>query len=425
MTTFSKEGFPSTILKTTAPAQIFFIFSIWYAVLVDLPFALERILIQQWRVKKILKPFEAIYDFVFGPFAAFLYELNTSYQIPWFKLGKDILFLCSLFFLFLCAVRKDWRFPKFNQSIVTITYFFLLFLIPLLAFVSWLSNGFWTALAGLRSHLALLALFLPFYLDERDLKQIWTWITPLFLIQFVFVLVQTGFYRTVGTFRNPNTFGLFLVVYLLPLFFFDISPRYRVFAWGTSAFMLTRSKSRMAIILGMIVFGIYLWSWVRTTRWRYVVLGLLVVSLPLIPIALEKLTGRQDTIANFFQYRVKSVWNYLTSNPPLRVVFGEGLGRGTKLLRILEPITMIPPDWGFFDNQIGSLLVSGGLLLVLVTLAFVVSPLIIARRGYFSLALTAFTLAAVWAIPLWEAWPTNLLIMLLYGYFLRSHVSYQ
>jgi hypothetical protein len=59
-----------------------------------------------------------------------------------------------------------------------------------------------------------------------------------------------------------------------------------------------------------------------------------------------------------------------------------------------------------------------------VTLAFIVSPLIISRREYFSLALTTFTFAALWAIPLWEAWPTNLLTILLYGQFhIRKKVN--
>ncbi len=416
----------STFLDSLKPcfwAKFFFVLSVWYAVLVDFPFALEQIIVQQWRIKNLLRSYPQVYDFVFDTFLAFLRLINTSYQFPWFKVGKDLLFICSLFFLLLHLAHSGWKISKFNESAVTITYLVLLALIPLLAIASLLHHGFWTVLAGLRLHLTLLAFLLGVYIDGAALRKIWIWLIPLFVVQFIFVLAQTEFYRTAGTFRNPNTFGLFLVVFLLPLFVFDFSPWFRFSAWGMAAFMLIRSKSRMAIILGLIVFGVYLWSRVRRRWIRWTVLGLLGLFYPYLVLALETITGREDLINDFLRVRVLGMSRYFfrfaleSSNPFIRVLFGEGLGRGTKVLRMLAPVVGISPDWGWYDNQIGGLLVSGGLLLVLVTLAFVVSPILTSRRGYFSLALSAFTFAALWAIPLWEAWPANLLMLLLYGYF--------
>lgn len=412
-------------LKTRFWAKLFFVLSVWYAVLVDLPFALEQIIAQQWRIKNALKSYQHLYEFVFGPFITLLHRINTSYQFPWFKVGKDLLFICSISFLLLYLAREGYKVYKFKESAVTITYLILITLIPLLAIASLLRHGLWTVLAGLRLHLTLLAFFLGLCLDQTSLRKIWVWLIPLFIVQFIFVLAQTEFYRTAGTFRNPNTFGLFLVVFLLPLFIFEFPPWFRFSVWGMAAFMLIRSKSRMAIILGLIVLGVYFWTRVRKRWIRWIILGLLFLFYPYLVLALETITGREDLINDFIRVRVLGMSRYFfrfaleSSSPFIRVLFGEGLGRGTKVLRMLAPVVGISPDWGWYDNQIGGLLVSGGLLLVLVTLAFVVSPILTSRQGYYGLALSAFTFAALWAIPLWEAWPANLLTLLLYGHFVN------
>ena len=84
-------------------ALIFFILTIWYAVLVDTPISIQNF-------GANLSATSHLYD----------KDLIANYQIPWHKIGKDILFVAALITILLYSIRRSKRLvtKNFDKSIV-------------------------------------------------------------------------------------------------------------------------------------------------------------------------------------------------------------------------------------------------------------------------------------------------------------------
>ena len=407
-------------------AIAFFILSVWYAVLVDLPAGLANIFVSKNNLYSIPANFNLVATSTLERLYALLQGSNFSEGIPWHKLGKDLLLLVSLFFASASFFREG-NFKRFItlKSPIWIGYFSLLILILFLSVVSFLQGGFWQAMIGLRAHLALAAFIVGVNLVNGDLRKIWDWIKPLLIIELLLSLAQRWFQiqnqvwdfqeRSQGSFFEINTFGMFVSVCLIFALLYSRSQRV---GWIYSLIvlaMIVLTRSRTALLLFVIIIGIYIWTRIRSNKLKALTAGIIVVLLPFVPYLLESVSGRQEVIQNFLALRGAGPTAFFREASLREIIFGKGLGRGTTLLISMSDVSGILPDVSY-DNLVGSELVQGGLLLLLLNFTFALSPIIRSQRRFLPLVLVAFTLMASVAIPFWEVWPANILIIMLYGY---------
>ena len=96
-------------------ALILFILTIWYAVLIDAPISIQNFVAN-------LSATSHLYE----------KELVENYQIPWHKIGKDILFVAALTSIFVYSVRsKNLATKNFHKSILW-AYSTLIFVIGII-----------------------------------------------------------------------------------------------------------------------------------------------------------------------------------------------------------------------------------------------------------------------------------------------------
>lgn len=416
----SSENDPTRILLPLV--RFFLLLSIWYAVLVDVPVVLERSLPHMKPLRDFIGDRELLNRWVYTDFLGFIHRINNAYQIPWFKLGKDLFLIIAVFFS-LVLLWRNRSLQILCRSYIVKVYLFLIGVVISLAIVSLLRNGVWTALIGLRVHLPLGAFLVGLNFDREGLGRVWKGLVPLFFIQVFFVIIQllaAPKWRTTGTIIDPNAFGLFLGVFLLLLAYLQ-PGKWRTLLYGSITLLLIlTTQSRSSILLALVLLGLFLWVRLRNNRQRIIALIALFFLMPFIPTLLEWLSGRPNALADYLRFRGLAPWRYLSSATPLDALIGEGLGRGTTLMRRMMPLTGISPDWGYLDSLMGSLLVQGGLLLFSLTLSFFLSPLLLSPVSFFTLALPFFTMGSAALIQFWEAWPPNFLVMVLYGHLVRE-----
>ena len=390
-----------------ALAILFFVVSVYFAVLIDLPLAFENLSAGQ-------KPTHHLSD-----------EYFASYQIPWEKLGKDVFFLLSLFFsLSVLRERLKVCWPGDSRlTLGTLFFFFLILIILILAFRSLIQYGIWYAAVGMRANLALTAWVVGFILSRESLLKIWRWITPLVLFQALLAIMQATMVsqdpgiRAVGTFFSPSTLGLFAVVFLLLTLNANVKIWLRLFYGSIAILTVLLSRSRLAIGLTLILIYLYLWLRILPKRLRWLMFALVPLMVIVGPYLLEVLSGREDVFHNLFAegVRLNSTWKYATNADFKKFFIGQGLGRGTALSWVTKEASTLRPAEGF-DQQIGSSFVQGGIVLLIALIIFLMSPLLRRDYNFLSLALPAVTLGSMTATTVLEAWPANILLMMLYGY---------
>lgn len=339
----------------------FFAISVWYAILIDLPITLEDLLTvngkfypfkiqspDQWKVANFhwFRELKPLY--------VFLHNINTSYQVPWHKLGKDIFLLLAVSCAIIILVRNRWMFSqRKSTSPICLTFINLIGLIGILGVISLARNGVWTAAVGLRAHLPLLAFSIGLLLTKSDLEKMWLWLRQLLMIQFVFAVLQRWVQvyiqisydgqRSPGTFIQINSLSLFIVVLLVLLLYLGLSRRDR---WTYVVILLVLAiltRSRMAILMCLVVVVVYGYAQLRSERLRKALLLGSVLLIPIVPLVLGILTGRHNVIRNFFELRGSGPLEYMMSSSLLEMFIGEGLGRGATLLYTVEAVTGITP----------------------------------------------------------------------------------
>lgn len=407
-------------------AKTFFVISVWYAVLVDVPVAMENLLSLN---DSFFIPDRLKSSYWYGslePLYKFLYQLNLSYEVPWHKLGKDLFLLISI----LCSLNLVTRANRIvteikSRSAIWISYLNLLFIIIFLSITSFFRNDFWITLAGLRTQLPLLAFFVGVNVNNEELLKIWKWLRPIIFFQFAFAISQRWMHiqkqvisfhqRSAGTFFEINTFGFFLVLALVIVISVESS---RIVKWGYVSFiliMIPLTRSRGIVLLAMLVLAVYAYSQLRSTIWRRLALISLMLLVPFTPLVVQWFTGRPNVLQDFLGVRGMFPVTFLLLSSPLESFLGNGFGYGTLVSYTLEPFTGIPPE-SSYDTLVGSLFVQGGVLLFLFTMAFILSPLRRSNYNYLDLVLPVFSIAASMIITFWEVWPANIMLMLIYGY---------
>jgi len=392
-----------------ALARLYFILNVWYAVLADAPLAVQNTFVLKLPLYHISE------------------EFLLALHVPWLKISKDVLFLAALLCVIVVIASRGWILPVSIRSNIVVAFILLLVIVVGLAGISFITNGVWVSLIGLRAHLALLSMILGWHVGTRGLKWIWFWIKPLLFVQLFFAIVQyfgvftTNVSRSVGTFYNPNTLGIFVVVIQFLALIVEKRRWARWLYWGIGMFVVFLSGSRMALALALLILVIYAWAFLRNSSLQglYAIVG--IVGVPFVPVLLSKLTGRGNVFVDLFGEgnRLAATWNYLQSVQFEKVIVGEGLGMGTSLSWTLRGITGVQPIPSF-DQLLGSILVQGGFILLLPTLAFIISPLLRYRYRFLTLTLPLLTIAAAIAIPLWETWPANIIILALFGYISKN-----
>ena len=388
-------------------ALFFFILSVYFAVLIDLPLALENLVAGQ-------KPTRHLSD-----------EYFETYQIPWEKLGKDVFFLLALFFSMIVLYRRlkaCWSDDR-PLTIDTYFFFFLILIIAILAFRSLIQYGMWYTAVGLRANLALSAWIFGAIINHDSLLKIWRWITPLSIFQALIAILQATVVsvdpgiRAVGTFFSPSTLGLFAAVFLLLTLNVNIKIWLRLVYGSIAILIVLLSRSRLAIGLTLILIYFYLWLHILPKRFRWLMIALIPLMVIVGLYLLEVLSGREDLFHNLFAegVRLNATWKYAKNADFWKLFIGQGLGRGTALSWVTKEASTLRPVEGF-DQQIGSSFVQGGLVLLITMMAFFLSPLIRRRHNFLSLALPTVMLGAMTATTVLETWPANILLMMLYGY---------
>lgn len=416
-------------------AEILFLLSVWYAAFVDLPIALERLLSVKnsfyipnlFRSASWFASLEQLYDFI--------YILNHTNRIPWHKLAKDVFLLSAIVCVMVVGLRKRWFVTALNsRSLILIAYINLLVLIGVLFVISVLRNDIWVATIGLRTHISLLVFFFGIFITKDRLHNLWKWLRPILFIQIGFATLQRWMHvqrlwpvemqRSTGTFFEVNTFGIFLAACLIFIFFLEMNVLARWSYFGVTLILIILTRSRSAIFLALLIILVYAWSNLRHSYQRKVVIAALLFFVPLVPSALWVITKRPNVIQDFLAIRGVGPLNYLLSIHPIEAFIGKGLGLGTTLIyRITNSPDIQISD--SFDNLVGSVLVQGGLLFLLFTLTFIVSPLRQSQRGFLDIVVPLFSLCASVMIPLWEAWPANLMVLILFGYIAGYQNTYR
>ena len=282
-------------------------------------------------------------------------------------------------------------------------------------------DGYWYGIIGVRAHYSLFAFIFGIYFTRKEINYIFVWMFPVIIIQALFVITQlwlTGSPRAVGTFHNPNTFGIFVIIFQIILFFAELQWAKRLLLWLVTIFLVISTGSRSAIGLSILLLVVFLWVNIETPRARVLVFGIFVALLPIFPKKVELISGRSNVFRNLIGEgaRLNLTWEYIKSSPAIQLIFGLGLGKGTTLLPLLgnEVSLSIVPD---HDQLIGNELIQGGIVLLIPMLLFFVSPIIRTCHSFLSMALPIVTLGAAISLPLLEAWPANILLFTLYGYF--------
>lgn len=367
------------------------------------------------------------------PFYNFLHNINTSYEVPWHKLGKDVFFLLAVACVLIIAIRQRWLTSvRRAKTPVWLIYLNLVGLIALMAIISLVRNGIWTAAIGIRAHLPILAFLVGVNIKKKELNQMWLWLRPMFLIEFVFAVIQRWVQlmieitydgqRSSGTFFQINALSLLIVAFLIFLLYVDISRWARLSYVAIVFAMAVLTRSRMAILMCIVVIIIFGYTQLRSERLRKMVILGMILLIPAIPLVLGGLTGRYEIIRHFFEMRGSGPIDYLFTSSFQEKFLGEGLGRGATLMYTVESASGVAPVSNF-DTLIGSSLVQGGIPLVVFTMAFIISPLLRSASKYLPLALSTVALIGSIMIPLLEVWPANLLLMMFYGYVAMSQVS--
>jgi len=402
----------ATQSKLWVVARTLFLLTVTYAVLVDLPIAIENIIHSRTPTYHLVTP-------------------GFNVKIPWIKIGKDLLFLGSMLCVMFIVYQEKWQFPALKSSPIFVTFLLLVLIIAILFVTGLILGDFLIAIIGVRAHLAILAFVLGVYLREVDINKTWKFLKYLFILQVGFSIWAAAVYpnpisrqqfRITGTFNNPNTLGLFSVIVIVFLFVARISDFQRWLFWGISILLIIATGSRTSIAMAMLVSIIYLFVSIRQAKYRLLILAIILLCAPFIPLLLEWVSGRPDAITQLFNidYRLGATWNYLVNAEPLQVLLGEGIGRGSNLLLQLDQTIGVSPVSGY-DNLLGSEIVQGGAILLIITLTFFASPLLRFSNNFLSLALPALVLVASIGIPLWEVWPSNILIMALYGHLCSAY----
>ncbi len=384
-------------------ALILFILTIWYAVLIDAPISIQNFVAN-------LSATSHLYE----------KELVENYQIPWHKIGKDILFVAALTSIFVYSVRsKNLATKNFHKSILW-AYSTLIFVIGILIVASVISNNFWFGIIGARAHYSLFAFIFGISITKKKISNILVWLYPVIAIQAIFVILQLWLMdspRTVGTFHNPNTLGIFIVTFQIALFVVDMHWGKRLILWAVSIFLVISTGSRSAIGLSILLVLVFLWVNLDNPKTRVLVLGISVAFLPILPKLVELISGRSNAFQNLIGEgaRLNLTWEYVNTISANLLLFGIGLGKGTTLLPLVGDAVnaaVVPHH----DQLIGNELIQGGLVLLIPILLFFASPIIRTRHSFLSMALPIVTLGAAISLPLLEAWPANILLFALYGF---------
>ncbi len=400
-------------------SRTLFLLCIVYAVIVDMPLALENLL--------AIKSRPPTYHFNAPEYA------YTFTSPSWVKLGKDALLLMAIIYILAIIAQRGWRLPISKSSPVWHSFVFLLGLVGILAMIALVRDGYLVALIGARAHIALLAFFFGLFIRREDIEKIWDWCKYLLISQFIFSILAVmnwegpysrQYFRLTGTFHNPNTLSLFCATALIILFQSKIPNKSRWIYWGATILLVVFTGSRTGIALATIVTITYVFTCIQRVKIKYYFAGILLLCLPFFPMFLERTSGRPDMFTHLFDngYRLGATWNYLQNTAPLQAIFGQGLGRGSTLLWLMQEFVDIPPVHGF-DQLLGIELVQGGLLLLTTTLLFIISPLLRISNSFLSLVLPGVVLGASIALPVWEAWPANIILISLYGYASSSIMS--
>jgi hypothetical protein len=237
------------------------------------------------------------------------------------------------------------------------------------------------------------------------------WAPPLFGVSFL------GGGRPFGTFVSPNLFGATMATCAL---LFALVPGMRKWL-ALSVFLALLSGSRTAFISALLVVYFQILAVMRPRdRWALVmpapvlaVGALLLASSPL-------LSGRDD--ANPTEDGRIDLWQRVFANyihDPMDMLFGWGLGLGSNTINILFGAEHFPGQFDsdslylFLLNGYGLIGLLAYLLLLWTTTRMSVHP----SKGLVMM----FIFVAGLTFNMWEYFPQNALLMLLWGMVMGTH----
>ncbi len=348
------------------------------------------------------------------------YALHVSPPGVWLKRAKDGFALVLVALCLACKPRSGWAAIRgLSPSAILLT------LVAVGAALGIAAQGDGLALAvGARSFLFLaIALTSAGFIAAEGLSTVALWVAILLMAQLLFVPSQFLFgipvngylpflhlpRRMAGTFTFPNSLGVFAVVGFA--FVSAYLPQRRrwplLLSVCVALVWLSGSATGVVALLWWVAAAIFR-SAPKRSRVRVVLVSALVASVVLA--MLPPLLGRQTIFKGVFGPggRVVSLTRVLTVMDGSRVIFGEGLGRGTNALASLSGVRSL----GAGDSTVTTLVRQTGLLgcaafYLLLAWAWRRDPL--ARPFYEVLALVSLTLAVT------ELFPANVLLGLALG----------
>lgn len=231
------------------------------------------------------------------------------------------------------------------------------------------------------------------------------WAPPLFGVSFL------GGGRPFGTFVSPNLFGATMATCALV---FALVPGMRNWL-AVSVFLALLSGSRTAFISALLVVFFQVYAALRPRdRWALVMPAPMLAVAALVLASSPLLSGRDD--ADPTQDGRIDLWQRVFTNyvhDPMDLLFGWGLGLSSNTINILFGAEHFP---GQFDSDsLYLFLLNGyGLLGLLAYLVFMWMSTRMSVHAHKGLVMM-FIFAAGLTFNLWEYFPQNALLMLLWG----------
>ena len=275
-------------------------------------------------------------------------------------------------------------------------------------------------IAGIKSFVPFLAIFLGFLICQQDLKKIATLLDFCLVINlFISVIQQINYLfscseiiciRSTGLFVEPNTMAAFAIARMLLLFFEKPKTLFLIAVLVGLNIFLSGSRTLSVVFFVCLIFIMNLRS--PKTIFLFVIGSILLLY------SLFFGRGIQAISERFYFFKSLSLDNLL---------FGSGFGSGTQSHHLLNQYLYIPKTTLLpGDSQYLSFLHQGGIwLLLLLLLLMLASFKNFKNRSDFLFIYLVFWISGIGIIVM-ETWPLNIVTFMLLGFCIKKgiHINF-
>lgn len=344
---------------------------------------------------------------------------RPDHPFPEMMVAKDILIGVLLLLLFF-IVLKNGRIRKMSIAIILFTVVMSLTSRDLISFFCGIRQGLYLVFVIVGYNLYIYSTQKNIAFKSRITKSL----KIILFIEFTAAMLQTQFMppvesytilgsRTVGTFTNPNSIGIFSVITLLVILFLHGDKKRLHFVYHVMVLLIVISSgSRAATILYAIITGGY---FVKTARFQETKLLFLTFGLGILAIAFKYINiiaSKPIQLSLLKGARVDNIIQYFNYSDMVTLLLGRGWGIYSNAYYSLGGEPGITKKIGL-DSYYAVMLVQIGFIGLFVVTIFLLWLFSLGGKKGLILFMV-FSLIGLQA-NVWEYFPMNTLIFLTLG----------